>query len=177
MVTFFSNQHSLYMKTLFLLLLLSVSVIAKAQSPYTAYGKLDTLKYYNVDLSYTNFNGKEVYTVNGKETDAATYEQYKAVWDNVEKCTPCYAKTYDINEQLIEEGHRYTDCQVGKWIEYYPSGAVKLTGEFKINTTSKWKNAWKRGYCSNEDGTWNYYNEAGNLTKMEIWENGELIEK
>lgn len=165
------------MKTLLFFFLLFVSSQVQAQTGDSPYGKLDTLKYYDISLSHSNFNGKSTYTVNGKETDAATYERYKTVWDNVEKCTPCYAKTYDINEQLMEEGHRYTDCQVGKWIEYYPSGAIKLTGEFKVNPTRRWKNAWNRGYCSRKEGTWNYYDETGNLTKTEIWENGELIDK
>lgn len=165
------------MKTILFYLFLVVSVPLIAQTIDSApYGKLDTLKYYSVSLSYSNMSGKAIYTLNGKETDAATYQKYKAVWDNINRCTPCYAKTYDINDQLINEGERYQDCQIGQWIEYYPNGAVKLTGEFKINETGNWKNAWDRGYCSRKEGKWAFYDENGNLTRTETWENGKKID-
>lgn len=166
------------MKTsfLFLSLLLHSVLFAQSEPPFQPYGQLDTLKFYSVSLSATTSNGRQVYSVNGKETDAATYQKYKVVWDNITQCKPCYLKTYDINEQLLNEGERYQDCQVGHWIEFYPSGAIKLIGEFKINDTGNWKNAWDRGYCSRKDGEWKYFDEAGNLIRTEVWEDGKLIE-
>ena len=134
---------------------------------------MDTSKMYGVSMSYSNSK----YKIDGEVVDEETYysfiNKYK---NNLKKCKPCYMKTYDKNDRLISEGHQYQDCYIGTWIEYHKNGRVKLTGNFKENKTKRWGNLWERGYCSDPEGTFIYYNESGEKTKTETYKDGKVID-
>ena len=139
------------------------------------YPQLDTMETYDVTLSeVTGPNGAHYY-VNDEEVHRKTYDRYKALWDNIEKCTPCFLKSYDENHVLMRGSVQYTDCSVGLYIEYYPDGATKLIGHFKQNATHDWHNLAKRHYCTIKDGQWTYYDKNGRVIKLESYKEGKLV--
>jgi antitoxin component YwqK of YwqJK toxin-antitoxin module len=150
-----------------------LSAAGQTDSP-SVYSKLDTLKFYTVSLFSIQTKGNTIYEVNKKKVNKATYMRYKKVWDNIDKCKPCVLQTYNGGDTLLYEAVQHTDCRVGWYIEYFPNGSKKVTGQYKENDTKKWKNLWNRGYCSKEHGTWKYYNEKGDLIKTEEYKNGKL---
>lgn len=140
------------------------------------YQQLDTLPMYNVSLLLESAGKSVKYWVNGERVDAATYGKYKKVWENIHQCTPCYTKLYDVNDRLIGEGPCYTDCRIGKWMDYYPDGSIKQVSFYKENPTGNWEDAWNRGYCSRPHGEWIYYRRNGTIEKTEQYEDGKLME-
>jgi antitoxin component YwqK of YwqJK toxin-antitoxin module len=143
----------------------------------SVYINLDTLSFYNVGLRAETVNNNTKYWVNDKRVNQATYEKYKTIWDNIDHCRPCYFKTYDENDVLLYEGAQYTDCRVGIWMEYYPSGALKIIGHYKENDTDNWENLWNRKLCSIKHGKWEYYNEDGAIRLTEYYWKGKLVER
>jgi len=136
----------------------------------------DTLKFYSVGLTAQAQTGNAaIYKVNNKVVNKATYDKYKSNWDNIEKCRPCYLKTYNVHDSLIREGLQYEDCAVGDWIEYYPDGKIKVKGHYKENPTGNWDSLYDRGYCSRKDGKWTYYNENGTVIKVENYIDDKLV--
>ena len=155
----------------------------KAQSDSTTnqstskfvYQNLDTLKSYSVSLLSKSSGNKTEYWVNKKPVDANTYNKYKTVWDNIDKCTPCYMQTYDVNDVLLSESINYEDCVIGQKIDYDSNGRITLISNYKMNDTENWENLWNRGYCSVPDGTWTYYNKKGEVVKTKQYQNGKLL--
>ena len=91
-------------------------------------------------------------------------------------CTPCLLETYNAEEKLLYRGVQYTDCRIGFWTEYFLNGKVKLAGQYKENDTHLWGNLYKRNLCSIMEGTWTYYDEKGNVTKVEKYKEGKLVQ-
>jgi len=143
----------------------------------SSYKTLDTLPFYNVGMRAETVNGNSKYWVNDKRVDQATYVKYKSVWDNIDKCRPCYFKTYDVDDVLLYEGAQCTDCRVGSWLEYYPSGVVKIRGHYKENSSNDWEDLWKRKLCSVKHGKWITYSEGGEIQLIEVFWNGKLVEE
>lgn len=141
----------------------------------SVYKALDTLPFTNANLRSETVHNTTKYWVKDKRVNQATYEKYKAIWENIDICRPCYFKTYDENDVLLYEGAQYTDCRVGIWIEYYPNGTVKLIGHYKENDTDNWENLWNRKLCSVKHGKWLYYNEDGGIRLIEYYWNGKLV--
>jgi hypothetical protein len=141
----------------------------------TYYTSLDTLSFYNVSIRAETAHNATKYWVNDKRVDQATYEKYKTVWDNIDKCRPCYFKTYDVDDVLLYEGPQCTDCRVGSWVEYYPSGALKIRGHYKENSTDNWEDLWKRKLCSVKHGKWITYGEDEEIQLIEVFWNGKLV--
>jgi antitoxin component YwqK of YwqJK toxin-antitoxin module len=110
------------------------------------------------------------------ETGKRSYEQYKMLWDNIEICTPCYLKSYDVKNILVSEGEQYQDCTVGIWKEYYPNGRLKIRGQYKRNNTEDWKALYKRNLCEQKDGEWIYYHVNGGIIKREMYKDNVLVE-
>lgn len=136
------------------------------------YPKLDTLKFFDVELEVETYHGRTTYWVNRKSVDKKTYDMYDHYWSNVDRCKPCFLQTFEIDGRLTKEGVQYGDCQIGAWTEYYPNGKVKLKGQFKENDTNDWVEIWTKGFCSVKHGVWAYYDNEGNLIGMEKYANG-----
>lgn len=161
---------------LILVLLIGISFSLSAQTKTsTVYSNLDTLKYYNVNIRSERINNSYNYWANNTPVDKDTYDKYSATWDNLNLCRPCYLMTYNKNDKLINEGFQYTDCRIGIWIEYYPTGEVKLIAHYKENDTGNWDRLGARSYCSKKDGSWIYYDIYGRIIKSEKYINGKLI--
>jgi antitoxin component YwqK of YwqJK toxin-antitoxin module len=122
---------------------------------------LPVKKFYSVSLGYDQIGEKYTYRLNDKEVSKAVYDKYNTVWMNIDKCRPCVLESYDENDILLTKGVQFTDAQQGFWIEYYPNGKVKLVGNFKG--------------LSKKHGTWTYFDDAGTVTKIEIYRNDKLI--
>lgn len=165
-------------------LLFSVATLPALAQPHTVastaasveYPKLDTLKFYAVILREELIDDKMFYRVNECPVDKEVFDYYDQFEGNAERCRPCYRKTYNEHEKLISEGPEYAGCAIGKWIEYYPDGKLKVTGHYKVNDTDDWDEIWKRGYCSVQEGIWLYYDENGNVIKIQRYKDGELVD-
>ncbi|MBI1227444.1 MAG: hypothetical protein GC192_19590 [Bacteroidetes bacterium] len=141
------------------------------------YENLTVKKTYNVSISSSKRGGYITYEVDGVKVKKDVYQKYKDGFDNMEDCCPCILKTYDKDEVLLKEAVQCSDCVVGYLKEFYPNGKVKILGHYKENTTGDWFNIFYRGYCYVQDGDWFYYDEYGNIVKIETWRNGEFIEQ
>jgi antitoxin component YwqK of YwqJK toxin-antitoxin module len=156
-------------------LLSFIQTYSQNQESNTTYSKLDTLITYNVSLKAETGSGYAKYYVNESEVRKIVYDSYKKFWDNIEKCTPCYLKSYDEDDSLMSESVQFTDCGVGIWIEYYKNGILKEKGQFKENHTGNWSNIYARGFCEVKVGEWKYFDEKGKLLKVEHYKDGILI--
>jgi antitoxin component YwqK of YwqJK toxin-antitoxin module len=121
----------------------------------------DTVKFYAVSLTSETRDGKTTYQVDNKQVSKAEYDKYHAAYKNLANCKPCYMRTYTKEEVLLNEGDRYTDCQVGTWKEFYPDGQIKVLGQFRADSTGKWKEKKSDKWCSIREGEWTYYNATG----------------
>lgn len=151
----------------FLLLTVLISINGRTQEKF----KIDTIKFY---VGIVISGGSGGYFLNNERIPKARYEQYKKILDQIDYCTPCWMKDYNLEEELVSEGLYYTDCAVGEIIEYFPSEIIKAKGEFKSNPTDDWKGWYQKGGCKKE-GTWKYYDEKGNLLKTETFKDGQLV--
>ncbi len=95
---------------------------------------------------------------------------------SIEKCKPCYLKLNNEKKTLFYEGDFYTDCCIGKYIEKYSSGKTKIQGQYKIPPVEdvKKENLYNMGYCRKE-GEWKYFKENGDVEKIEIYKNGDIV--
>src|ERR1700741_1430954 len=125
------------------------------------YGKLDTVKTTMCDLMFQiGANDSDFYVDNNK-VDYKTYSYYDSLWNNEQLCTPCFLRTYDINDTLVRQCIQYQDCRVGHFEEYYSGGGRKIIGQYKDNPTpGRWQEFMGRGGCVKE-GIWYYYDEDG----------------
>ncbi len=70
----------------------------------------------------------------------------------------------------------YNSCKVGAYTEFYPSGKIKQTGQYKENTTDDWSDLKGRGFCTRE-GEWKEYSEDGTLKKTYLYENDKVVKE
>lgn len=151
----------------------SLKSLESDESVYkSVYSRLDTLKFYDVELEVETFHGRTTYWVDRKEVGKDKYDYYDFHWKNVDRCTPCFLKIYDTDEKLLKEGVQYGDCNIGVWTEYFRCGKVKLKGRYKENNTGDWFEIWTKGLCSVKNGIWIYYNEQGIVLYTEKYVNG-----
>jgi len=115
------------------------------------------------------------YYVNDKLVDKRTYDNYQYLFDNISKCKPCFLKVYNEDDVLVRTAQQYSDCPVGSWTEYYPNGKVKVAGQYKRNGQGRWEQQDYRLICSIKEGEWKYYDERGNLIKIETYKEGRLL--
>ncbi len=164
-------------KALLVQIILGLSLITFCQVDYSIvdslkksinYTNLDTLKWYEVSLTYVSYP-KPTYLINGREIDEKEYNFYKKNYDNILVCKPCYLKVYDEFDNLLREAVQYMDCFVGLYIDYYPNGNIKTVGQYKENLSANWDKASK--VCNIKDGIWLYYDINGNLIKKEKYKN------
>lgn len=167
------RQISLLAAFISLFLMRGFSQVESVKSNYL---QLDTLVFYDVELEVETYHGRTTYWVDRKEVSKKTYDTFNTFWENVDKCKPCYLKTYEKSGRLLKEGVQYGDCNVGIWTEYYPDGKVKLKGHFKENDTQDWFEIWTKGLCSVKHGLWVLYDRKGNIVGMEKFVNGSSDE-
>ncbi len=150
---------------------------AQFETNRSIYKKLDTLKFYDVELEVETWHGRTTYWVDRKEVDKKTYETFDHYWTNVDRCKPCFLQTYEKDGRLTKEGVQYGDCQIGAWTEYHKNGKMKLKGRYKENDTNDWEEIWTKGLCSVKHGLWILYDEEGNVLGMEKYVNGVTEEE
>ena len=141
---------------------------------------IDTLKVYNVYCSI--IEGNSVFGWGGNWTsfyppDSCTspkdkyFDNFKEVNKIMNSGKFYWIKLYNINDDLIFEGLKYSDCQIGPFVCYYLNGNIKLTGQYsgyKITKMGKYK----MKTCSGSPiGLWTYYDVDGNIIKTE--DNGD----
>ena len=143
----------------------------------TIYKGLERKKFYSVSGSSSTRNDITTYKINDKDVDESTYNKYMSTWKNMETCCPCILESYDENDVLLSESIACTDCGVGWFKEYYPNGKLRLTGQYKENPTGNWKDIWNKQYCNVEAGEWIYYNENGERTYSEFWNDGVFVKQ
>ncbi|MEM6725621.1 MAG: hypothetical protein AAF598_16385, partial [Bacteroidota bacterium] len=165
------------MKRIIQAMLLVLPILLSAQTDSTSvYSNLETRKFYSVGLySSTGTGQPSIYEVNGKPVSKAVFEKYQRSWDKMATCCPCWLRSFDEHEVLLRESVSCTDCGVGKYLEYYPSGVLKIKGQFKENPTGDWEDIYHRGYCNVMVGEWIYYHENGSVAYRETWEDGDFI--
>ncbi len=169
------------MRLFLLTVIYSFSLILRGEAQVEAnrslYQKLDTLKFYDVELETETYHGRTTYWVDRKSVPKKVYDMYNYYWENVDRCKPCFLQTYEKDGRLLKEGVQYGDCNIGVWTEYYPNGRVKLKGFYKENDTGDWEEIWNRGLCSVKHGIWVFYDNEGNIVGMERYTNGNSDEE
>ncbi len=147
-------------------------------SAQSTYMNLDTIYKYDFNLGHTVNNGDTVYcSADGNKISLQEFRKYSRFSDSFRKCKPCYLIVLGANDKVIREGVQYTDCAVGKRIEYYPNGNIKRIGYFKENTTGSWNDIFDRGFCFVYEGRWIFMDEKGDTLYSEFWENGKFIDQ
>lgn len=116
-------------------------------------------------------NKKTKCTVDDKKSNENNYDQSIQQSKTIEDCKPCWLRYYDHDGKLLQEGLSYSDCALGKRMEYYQSGKIKVARFFKTNDTNNWTNF----PCSVAEGTWTYYKEDGAVEKTEKYIDGKQI--
>ncbi|MET4108181.1 hypothetical protein [Hymenobacter sp. UYP22] len=96
---------------------------------------------------------------------------------SIGECTPCILARYDKDGHLYTKAVQYTDCGVGFYNEYYPSGKLKITGQHQENDTGKWDDIYDRGLCWTKTGEWIFYSETGKVITKEYWNNGIFLKQ
>jgi hypothetical protein len=162
--------------TFFYKLSFSQADIVMADTTKSVYKNLTIRKFYSLGYSTSSRDNITTYKINDKEVDKGTYDKYHSTWKNMETCKPCILLTYDYNDKLLTKGIQYTDCIVGFWIEYFPSGKVKLIGHYKENVTGNWDSAYDKGFCR-PDGIWSYFSEQSKKLYSEIWKDGQFVKQ
>jgi antitoxin component YwqK of YwqJK toxin-antitoxin module len=94
------------------------------------------------------------------------------VTNDIDNCTPCWLRYFNKDGLLLQEGLSYMDCALGKRIEYYLSGNIKVIRFFKTNETGNWTDF----PCSVPHGNWIFYNEDGTIQKTVVYEDGLIKE-
>jgi antitoxin component YwqK of YwqJK toxin-antitoxin module len=140
----------------------------------------DTLKYisHSQEKTVTSGKRKEVtsYSVDHQKASKQEYDSAQKSEDLfLTRCKPCWLRSYDKSGKLLSEGMSYTDCRLGTFIQYYPSGKVELVGSYRTNETGDWDKYKEKGLCSVKEGSWVYYKTDGTIEKVEGYENGKLI--
>ena len=149
------------------LLVFATNSHSQVDTGFSIYSRLDTVETTNVGLRSETGPTYARYYVNDKLVDKRTYDNYQYLFDNLSKCKPCFLKVYNEDDVLVRTAQQYSDCPVGTWTEFYPNGKVKVEGQYKRNGQGRWEQQDYRLICSIEEGSWKYYDERGNLIKVE----------
>ena len=100
-----------------------------------AFSQLDTVVYDAYSVGQKTVNNKPVYDVNGKTVTKAQWDQAlkhdNDAWKALGNCKPCWLKDIDTKTLFVTEGEFYMDCCIGVYIEKYPSGKTKVSGQYK----------------------------------------------
>jgi hypothetical protein len=162
----------------------SAQVMQPAQYIYTNFDTVITtnarLLYSSTDWNWTDSNQQTHllppgYYANHIKVDKEIYLHFDSLLSNMNKCTPCYLKVYDTDNDLVRGGVYYKNFGVGAYVEYYPGGTIKTAGQFKQNLSGNWDDLRARGYYFKKEGRWTYYDTEGKITKVENYEDGNLI--
>ncbi len=114
------------------------------------------------------------YWLEKQRVSQAVYEKHLNE-PTISICKPCYLKQEDEKNNLIYEGDFYEDCCIGNYIERYQNGEIKLKGQYKVPTKDiLGQNIYNMGFCK-RDGEWKYYKKNGEIEKIEIYKDGELV--
>jgi hypothetical protein len=171
------------MKKLFLSALLTgCSMIAWCQSDTIkkpiAYPRMDTIVYYLIDSESMSIEkGAVIYKVNSRVVNEKQWKKMTIGISKIKICTPCIVKTYNAKDTLVSIGVQYRRCDIGSYTAFYPDGRVRISGQYKENTTGKWDKASLSLYCSKKDGLWTYYTPSGKVKTTELYKDGRLISK
>ena len=170
------------MKKMSLLALMIVSTLAIYSQAQTSAVKPpasahDTIVYYLIDSESMSLKGNQaVYKVNNQIVSQQQWRRMTIGNGQMKTCTPCMVKTYDAKDNLISIGMQYKWCQSGVYTGYYPNGKIKMTGQYKTNSTGRSdKPSSSSAHCGIKEGTWTYYNETGEITKTELYKNGVAV--
>jgi hypothetical protein len=158
-------------------LLLSCLTTGSAQTGIAAFGVLDTVSHQNKNCSVTLENGLLVYQVDGATVDSIQYSECQKNHLLMTNCQPCWSKVYDEEGMLLYEAATYTDCFIGGYRSYYPSGKVKTRGQFRSQAVRDSTETILPGTCSIKTGDWVYYQEDGTIDYEEIWNNGQFLQQ
>jgi len=169
------------MRIILTIVLMIVSTFSFAQVDTINYRPHNTTKTETTVKTTKTKNGKVLksktkkkrtkYTVDDNESNQNKYDQANQESNTIDDCKPCWLRYYDKDGKLLQEGLSYSDCALGKRIEYYPSGKIKVIRYYKTNDTNYWTNF----PCSVAEGTWIYYNEDGTIEKTETYVDGKQI--
>lgn len=118
-----------------------------------------------------------LYWLNNRLIDEANYKTFLENEEKFDSCNPCLLKSFNSDGNLIYEGYQFSDCGVGKFIEYFDNGKPKVIGYYKQNLSSDWRNLVKRGYCSISDSIWTYFRKNGDVAYQEYWSNNTFIKQ
>lgn len=155
--------------------LASAGFLKGQSSSSTVYKDLATKKFFAVSMMTRVIEGERIYIVENKKVDKLTYDSFQLARRNMENCRPCILKVYNGSNQLLREGVYYTDAPVGWEKIYYPNGKIKISGQYKENSTNDWGNLCTRHYCGVKIGRWTYFDEGGKQLYAEDWKGGEFI--
>jgi len=138
------------------------------------YKNLKTIKSYDVNIqySYDEETGKRLYLVNNKTVDKSVYDKF-AKGISLKNCTPCILETYDENDSLIKRAPSFIDTEFDWFIEYYPTGKIKQTGQFAKSEITK-DLPW---LVYKKDGEWVKYNTNGDTLYSEFWQKGKFVKQ
>lgn len=168
---------ALNLKFFLIVFLLRQSAAYLAQGDSTSvYGKLKTIRTYQVSTMKTQENDKFIYQINDKRVSEKEYLKYQAGFDSLAYCTPCIRKNYDADEHLTSEGVYYTDANCGWYKEYDSRGNLKISGHFSENKSGDWSP--NSGYqFAIRTGEWIYYTDKGTPLYSEFWDNGTFLKQ
>ncbi|SVB39486.1 uncharacterized protein METZ01_LOCUS192340 [marine metagenome] len=106
----------------------------------------------------------------------------------ISRTLPKENQDYDINEKgeeiryrfsasyktVIDDEYSFIEMRDGPYEEYYMQNIfLEIYNKIKKHKSLKFRASYKKGVLN---GLCQYFDEGGNLTKSEIWENGKLIE-
>jgi len=124
--------------------------------------KFDTIKVYDCRLGRIEKEGTITYSINDVVVTAEKYKKIKAINDKVEKCNPCYLKTYSTEETLLSAGVLYAQCP-----------KITKTAPLKLETENSVSISEDADFCKH--GEWKYYDAGGKVTSIENYEYGKEI--
>jgi len=113
----------------------------------------------------------------GKLPVTEIYANQSNVFEAIKSCTPCLVRYHEKQAVLKYEAIQFGDCFIGSYQEYFPSGEIKLRGQFRGSSKDISDGSLNKEFCSIPDGKWLYYNQIGEIKAIEIWEKGEFIEQ
>jgi antitoxin component YwqK of YwqJK toxin-antitoxin module len=159
------------------ILIFTISIhFSKSQSDTTSQLKvIDTIEIHHYNLRWRTTNGKTTYYKDDKKISKRKYNALAETTSKLKDCVPCYIIAY-TNNKLAYEGDFYTDCGVGLFIEYYSNGIIKTKGEYKRNPNKDWEMESISEWCAIKNGTWENFDNKGNLIKSEKYINDVLSE-
>lgn len=86
-----------------------------------------------------------------------------------------YEKNYDTLRHLNFEGLKFNSCYLGTITWYWPSGKLKSTCKYLVDTTGILTKLEISGRCNIPDGEWKSYNESGKLTVTMVYDKGKMV--